>query len=263
MNKLYKLLKEYDNILLDKKFIEKAFDYYLEEDSDLKDYVCNIKVTDNDEDSNIYGNYRMPPDKLVTIYINNIINKNVYSDNINRKNIFALEALKHEITHAKQLKRIDEGRKNINTEVNKLSLLNYCSEKGFFYPLPEYDMQYINFLTNENYEISPDERSAEITSWKYIVNLLKNKRRSDELLFAKTNLFYSYIRGYKDNGIYINCPTYEFLIELRLMREFKLLKKKVESNNYNLETRLKNGLPITQEEYNNEILKRLQLTKRK
>ena len=82
-------------------------------------------------------------------------------------------------------------------------------------------------------------------------------------MFAKTNLFYSYIRGYKDNGIYINCPTYEFLIELRLMREFKLLKKKVESNNYNLETRLKNGLPITQEEYNNEILKRLQLTKRK
>ena len=53
MNKLYKLLKEYDNILLDKKFIEKAFDYYLEEDSDLKDYVCNIKVTDNDEDSKI------------------------------------------------------------------------------------------------------------------------------------------------------------------------------------------------------------------
>lgn len=263
MNKLYKLLKEYDNILLDKEFLEKAFDYYLEEESDLKDYVSNIKVTDNDEDSNIYGNYRMPPDKLVTIYINNIFNKNVYSDNINRKNIFALEALKHEITHAKQLKRIDEGRKNINTEVNKLSLLNYCNEKGIFYPLPEYDMKYINFLTTENYEISPDERSAEITSWKYIVNLLKNKRRSDELLFAKTNLFYSYVRGYKDNGIYINCPTYEFLIELRLMREFKLLKKKVESNNYNLETRLINGLPITQEEYNNEILKRLQLTKRK
>ena len=124
-------------------------------------------------------------------------------------------------------------------------------------------MKYINFLTTENYEISPDERSAEITSWKYIVNLLKNKRRSYELLFAKTNLFYSYVRGYKDNGIYINCPTYEFLIELRLMRKFKLLKKKVESNNYNLETRLINGLPITQEEYNNEILKRLQLTKRK
>ena len=45
------------------------------------------------------------------------------------------------------------------------------------------------------------------------------------------------------------------------MREFKLLKKKVESNNYSLETRLKNGLPITYEEYNYEILKRLRLSK--
>lgn len=263
MNKLYKLLKDYDNILLDKKFIEKAFDYLLEEESDLSDYVCNLKVTDNDEESNTYGNYRIPPDKLVTIYINNIINKDVFSDNVNRKNIFALEALKHELTHARQLKRIDEGKKDINTEVNKYSLLNYCSDKGLFYPLPEYDMKYINFLTNENYEISPDERSAEITSWKYIVNLLKNQRSSDELLFAKTNLFYSYIRGYKDNGIYVNCPTYEFLIELKLIREFSLLKKKTESKKYNLETRLKNGLPITYQEYNNEILKRLRLTKRK
>lgn len=263
MNKLYQLLKEYNNIILDRNFIEKAFNYYLEEESDLRDYVSNIKITNNDEDRTIYGNYRMPPDKLVTIYLNNIINKNVFSDNVNRKNIFALQILKHEIIHAKQLKSINEARKDINTEVNKYSLLNYCCEKGLFYPLPEYDMKYINFLTDENYIISPDERSAEIASWKYIVNLLKNKRLSDELLYAKSNLFYSYTRGYSDNGIYINCPTYEFLIELRLMREFKLLKKKVETKKYNLETRLINGLPITHKEFNDEILKRLRLTKRK
>lgn len=261
MNKIYRLLKEYDNRLLDKSFLEKAFEYLLEEEKNLTDYVCNIKITDNDDSNDIYGNYRLPPDKLVTLYINNIQNKNIFSNNINRKNIFALEALKHEITHARQIKNIDAGKKDINTEVNKLSLLNYCKKNGLFYPLPEYDMTYINFLTNENYELSPDERSAEISSWKYIVNLLKNNRYSDELLFAKTNLYYSYIRGYKDNGIYINCPTYEFLIELKLMREFKLLKKKVESNNYSLETRLKNGLPITYEEYNYEILKRLRLSK--
>lgn len=262
MTELYKLLKEYDKKILDRAFIERAFDLLLKEEPEINDYVCNIKVTDNDYDSTIYGNYRMPPDKLVTIYINNIINKNVYSDNVNRKNIFALEALKHEIVHAKQLKKIDKGKKDLNTEVNKFSLLNYCAKKGLFYPLPEYDMTYINFQTEENYLICPDERSAEIEAWKFIVKLLKNKRYSDELLFAKSNLYYSYTRGYKDNGIYINCPTYEFLIELRLMREFKLLKKKVESNNYNLETRLKNGLPITKQEYNNEVLKRLKLVKK-
>lgn len=262
MNKLYELLKEYDNKILDKEFLERAFKYLLEEEKDLNDYACNLKVTTNDETSEIFGNYRKPPDKLITIYVNNIIDKDVFSNNVNRKNIFALEALKHELVHARQLKNIDSGKKDINTEVNKLSLLSYCKKIGIFYPLQEYNMKYIDFLTKENYNICPDERSAEIAAWKYIVNLLKNKRYSDELLFAKTNLYYSYLRGYKDNGIYINCPTYEFLMELRLMRELKYIKSKAESHNYNLETRLKCGLPITHEEYNKEVLKRLRLKKK-
>ena len=262
MSNLYNLLNEYDKKLVDKDFISRAYNYLLEDNPKLNNYISKLIITNNKAENNVLGRYIGNSDKKIIIYLNNILNRNTQSNNINRTNILALEALKHEFTHADQIRRIDEGKKDITTETIKLSYLNYCTEKGYFYPLKEYDMKYINFLTKENYYISPNERNAEIESWKYIVNLLKNKRTSDELLFSKSNLYYSYIRGYKDNGLYINCPTYEFLLELRLIREFKIIKQKVETKNYSLDTRLNSGLPITKDELENEILKKLKLVKK-
>ena len=76
-------------------------------------------------------------------------------------------------------------------------------------------------------------------------------------------LYYSYIRGYKDNGYYLNAPTYEYLLELGLYREYKILKERVEKNNYSLETRLLNGLPIKYKEYDKGVLRMTRLRLKK
>ncbi len=258
MQKIYQLLKDYNNKPLDKRFITMAHQIYLEEDNTLKQFANNLKIQESSEDKTTLGNYRIQ-DHLITIYIENILNKKLPTKNVNNKNILALEILKHELIHAENIKKICIGKNNIENSILKISLLDYCYQKGLYYPLKETDMKYIVFLIKENYELDPGERLTEIRAWKHIVNLLKNQRKTEELLFAKTNLYYSYTRGYTDNGIYLNCPTYEFLLELRLMREYKLIKKRVEEKNYNFDTRLEYGLPLSYNEYNNKILKKLKL----
>lgn len=263
MSKTYELLKEYDNKQVDREFLERGFELLLQEDESLKKYVSNIKVTTSDEDDKILGNFRIK-DKLVTIYLNNIIKLDNYhlNNTINKNNIRALEIMKHEIVHAENIKKVDQNKKDIESNVLKPSLLNYCIEKGLYFPLKDQDIHYINFLASENYLLDPGERLAEIKAWKYIVNILKNQKRTDELLYARTNLFYSYIRGYEDNGIFINCPTYEFLLELGLMREYKQIKRKVEENKYSFDTRLTYGLPLSYFEFNYKILNKVRLQKK-
>lgn len=261
MNEIYKLLKQYNNKELDKEFFEKAFSYFLKEDESLFRFVNKIKVTDADEEDETLGNYRIE-DEMITIYLNNIKDEHIDKKNINNRNILGLQVLKHELLHADTIRKIREGKKDIKTYVKMMGLLDYCAKKGIYYPL-ETDLQYLNFLTKENYISDPNERTTDIDSWKYIVNLLKNQKNTQELLYARSRLYYSLIRGYKDNGIYINSPTYEFLLELRQIREFKLVKKRVEEKDYNFDTRLTCGLPISKDEYYNKILKKTKLQKKR
>lgn len=261
MNELYKLLKQYNNKELDKDFFEKAFAYFLNEDEGLFRFVNKIKVTDADEENETLGNYRME-EEMITIYLNNIKDNQLDKKQINNRNILGLQVLKHEIIHAENLRKIREGKRDIKTYVKMMGLLDYCAKKGIYYPL-ETDLSYLHFLTKENYLTDPNERTTDIESWKYIVNLLKNQKNTEELLYARSRLYYALIRGYKDNGIYINSPTYEFLLELRQIREFNLVKKRVEGKNYNFDTRLTCGLPITKDEYYKKILQKTRLQKRR
>ena len=114
-----------------------------------------------------------------------------------------------------------------------------------------------------NKKISPDERIAEIQAWKYVVNLIKNKRRTDDLLYARSMLYYAYTDGYNNNGYYLESPTLEFLIRTDLVDEYCYIKRRMERENYTFDTRLTTGLPVTQEEYDKGILQKVRLQKRK
>ena len=114
-----------------------------------------------------------------------------------------------------------------------------------------------------NYLIDPGERLADIRAWKYIVNLLKNQRTSDDLLVARSMLYYSYIRGYQHNRYYLDAPTYLYLIKMGMYHQYYLFKKRVEEQkNYSFETRLTYGLPLTEKEYDKSILRKVRLKKK-
>ena len=116
----------------------------------------------------------------------------------------------------------------------------------------------------EHYLIDPEERMTSIKSWKYLVNLLKNQRTTQDLLDARINLYLSYIRGYESNGWYLNPPTYEFLLKMGMYHEYYLFKKTVEQQQYVFNTRLMYGLPlIDDQEYDKKILQKVRLQKSK
>ncbi len=121
---------------------------------------------------------------------------------------------------------------------------------------------FLRINTKANYETDPGERLAEIKAWKYMVNLLKNQRTSDDLLKARTMLYASYIRGYKDNRYYLDPPTYEFLLKTGMFYPFNWLKNRVEKKDYSFETRITYGLPITKEEYDEKVLQKVKLKRK-
>ena len=76
-------------------------------------------------------------------------------------------------------------------------------------------------------------------------------------------LYYSYIRGYEDNRYYLDPPTYTYLLMNRMFNNYKYLKKRVDSNDYSLDTRILCGLPITYQEYDRVLLRKLGLQRSK
>ena len=115
----------------------------------------------------------------------------------------------------------------------------------------------------QNYETNPGERLAEIRAWKFLVQLLKNQRISTDLLISRTCLYYSYIRGYHDNRYYLECPTYQFLMNTKMFYEYYWLNQKIKNKDYCFETRLMYGLPITEKEYQEKILQKVKLQRKK
>ena len=112
--------------------------------------------------------------------------------------------------------------------------------------------------------VDPEERLSEIKAWKYLVNLLKNQRTTPDLLTARSNLYYAYVRGYKDNGYYIDAPTYQYLLKMGMYHQYYLFKRRVEEEkDYSFETRLTYGLPLNSStEYDKKILEKVRLRKR-
>jgi len=241
-----------DNYLLD------IYQLILEED--LKDYVKDFRI--EEQESNTLGTYSNDK-KIMTI------NKKAIQNHQAIKGIppslQAIEVIKHELEHARNLKTLDEGRSNIESTIINYSLKDYViwKERTNFNQPMDMDIFLLMMRIKDNYQSNPGERLAEIRGWKYLVNMLKNQRTSNDLLLARTMLYYSYIRGYNHTKYYLECPTMSFLLHTKMLEDFYLLKKRIDIEDYSFDTRLTYGLPITEEEYNKKILQKVKLQKRR
>jgi hypothetical protein len=259
MNKyLYALLKEYDDKELDDEFIYRAFEIMMDDDKLLKLYIREMHVVSHD--SKNLGTYSNE-DHLITINKKNIVEKG----DISNKKILALEVLRHEIEHARQLHKLCLGRDDIESKVLGYSLADFALDHGLrtFSYIDQPSPILLHAYKVMNYVIDPGERLAEIRAWKFLVNLLKNQRKTQDLLEARSMLYYSYVRGYKDNGIYLDAPTYQFIQALGLYHEFYLFKKRVDERKYCFDSRLTYGLPIKYDEHKVKTLRKVKLQRKK
>ena len=256
MDYVYSHLKQSGD--LDEAFCEKAFEIMIDKEPQLDEWAKAVMVTDDDDD--YLGLYDVDT-KLITVNL-----KNVLADkNVNNKKILALEVLRHELEHARNVLKLYECREDIESIVLRASLKKYAIDQGIDISrtFDKIDPMSFVYHKKESYDFDPDERLAEINAWRYIVNLLKNQRRTADLLGARRMLYYSYIKGYKDSKDVLLAPTYKFLLNTGLYHQLYLLNKRVDAKDYSLETRLKCGLPINQKEHDVETLKKVKLMKRK
>lgn len=252
---LYSLFISYQNKEFDDAFINEAFELMMREEN-LHDYINDFIITE-DSSSNL-GTYSTEERKIC--FNKSSVLKN---ETIENKNLLALQVLRHEIEHARNLKRLYEQKNDIETKVIRYSLYQYAIKNNLYDSYHQSEFNYANSIIyqKELYSIDPGERIAEIKAWKYLVNLLKNQRRTKDLYIARVLLYFAYIRGYKTNKYYFEAPTYEYLLTLGLYHEYYFLKKQFNSMNYNLDTRLLCGLPISEKEYDEKTLKKARLKK--
>ena len=257
-SELYSLYQASKGKNLKDSFIEDSFDIMLEKEKELKPYIGNLVISDKASD--LYGEYSLK-NHDVTIYKQNV-------PETDSSHLLALQILRIELEHARNLKTFWEGKKDIETTVIDCSLRDYAQVEGVhrFPQLTPLDLLSYTYHKKENYEINPEYRLASIRSWKYLVNFFKNLRTSanpKDLYAARVMLYEAYKRGYRDNRYGLDVPTYEFLIKTRLFDDYYWLKSRVEKEDYSFDTRLLYGLPISEYEYNHKIRGKVKLPNRR
>ena len=254
---IYRLLKEYEGQELTDDFIEIAFNiisqYY-----DLYFYAKDVEISDTDRSLGEYDKER----RIVIVNKENILRagpRNGLKMNIDKK-LLTLEVLRHEIEHAVHLKKLYELKNDVESRIIRSSLRNYALNHGLAKPksFVEMDPYYLMERKQDGYGIDPAERLAEIRGWKFIINLIKNSRTSEDLIYARNMLYYAYAKGYIKSG-YFRVPTYDFLINMGLVDEYKELNELVNDSRYSFSTRVTLGLPITHEEYTQSIRKKAKI----
>ena len=167
------------------------------------------------------------------------------------KNLEATQIILHEIEHAKQSKKIQEGNKDLETTLLKVSF-DHTDE--------------LNSMNFEEYIYDPAERLAELNSKakaKNIASLLKlpEVKRNESL-----SLLDELLSGYERKGLKIKSPTLHFLNRfggLQVLHSFDFYDKSYPrlieniNNKYPKEERFHLGLPISLKEYkkvDNKIL---------
>ncbi len=263
---VYELYKENPQNKLSKTFLDEVFDLLIEDE--LKPYVSDFIVSDQQNDN--LGTYNFDT-RCIKIFQREIEDNRLFHDM--SASLQAIQTIQHELEHARELKRVEEGRYsypfqqgkcNLASLVSKYALKDYAIQRGIVRPYyEEIDTRYLRYKINKEYQYDPGERLSEIESWKYIVNLIKNQRRTQEVLRARSMLFYSYRRGYRNIGYGIESPTLNFLLNTRMLEDYYFLKKRLEEHDYSFDTRLTYGLPLTQEEYDQKILAKTGLEIRK
>ncbi len=261
---IYELYEQYKNKGIDDDFINKAYELMIQKEPELVPFVNNFKI-EPDGEGNI-ASYSMR-ERIIRVD-RDLLRENLDAEPIKNDPIFTLRVVRHELEHARDLKKLHEGKDDIESAIIKIALRDYAIDHGLerfdFYDKTAFFMQDFNWRRKENRRVNPEERLADIRAWKYLVNLLKNQRTTQDLLIAKSKLYYAFIHGYQENPYFIEAPTYRFMLNMGMYHQYYLFKKRVEEKNeYSFYTRLMYGLPLKQEEFDRQILKTLGLQKRK
>ena len=240
MNKVYKQLIDYQERDLDDDFIYDAFLAMMEDEVGLEPFIKDFDIKRDEVPGNDLGTYDFN-ERVILIYPDVIREKRGFSeeDRINIK-LQALKTIRHEIEHARDLQTLHKRGNDIESTIIRYALRSYALRNGLEFNDP-YCKEDLFWLARkkENYRIDPEERLADIRASRYLVNLLKNQNRTADLLAVRKMLFFSYIRGYTNNGYYIDSPAYQFLLKTGLYHQFYLFKKRVEEEHkYSFDTRL-------------------------
>lgn len=238
-----------------KDYLNQSFEFMLNKEKDLSSYISDFQIVE--EEGVFLGTYSNET-KVICINQREL-------EKLPSSSLYALQCIRHEMEHARNLQILENRHQDIETQVINYALKDYVLRHHLdWHPnLDNLDPFYLRYNIINNYETNPGERLAEIRSWKYIVNLLKNQRTSIDLLLARKALYYSYIRGYENNRYYLESPTYQFLLNTQMFHEYYWLDKRVKRKDYNFETRITYGLPITEKEYNEKVLQKVKLQKKK
>ena len=262
-NTIYELYTEYKENGIDDDFINRAYELMIQKESSLAPFVNDFRL-EPDGENNI-ASYSLGERiiRVDTDRLRDCLDKEV----IKNDRLFTLRVVRHELEHAKNLQRLHERRNDIESTIIKLALKDYAVAHGLdsldYFDKTDFFLMEMRGRRKEYSRINPEERLTDIKAWKYLVNLLKNQRRSNDLLIARSNLYYAYKRGYEENPYYIESPVYRFLLKMGMYHEYYLFKKRVEEeHDYTFETRLTYGLPLTTKEYDAQILKKVRLQKK-
>lgn len=251
---LYKIIKEYQEKTITEDLIKTIFDIMISGDKGLEEYAKGLEFATNID---AVGDYNSDTG-IIRIDLNTLLELPLVDS---FKLIYVIKVLRHEIEHAKNLQKLYEGRNDIESMVIKYSLIVYIIKNHLKSDLfiAERDPYLLYDVSSHNYEIDPGERIAEIKAHKFIISLLKNQRNSKELQAIRAMLYRAYINGYNDNGYYLDAPTYMYLLKMQMYHEFMSLKMTVDNSGYSLDTRIMCGLPITYQERDEVLIRKLHL----
>ena len=118
-DKIYELYKENKDRDLDDKFINNAFEAMLEKEPELNPYVKDFIITDEEIkkmlEYRIISWYSLE-DKRITI------NRKAMEEQKINQQLYTLYTLKHELEHAKNLKKLYERRNDLESLIINYSL---------------------------------------------------------------------------------------------------------------------------------------------
>lgn len=240
--------KSFNNKIIDINDIDKILELLINE-KQLNNYILNIDVQPiRSNNLASYSNYS----KKITIYSNTIelMLKNIESNILNisnfektlYKNLSLVQVILHEIEHANQ---------------EKISYIENTLEAFIIRMAYTVDNSYFESL----YEYSPQERLAEIKSYREVISLTSYiKNKLDKLpLILEMDKLQRFLRGYHYSQGKVISPLITFFKQGKkefVLQSFDWYRKDsldMVYTQYNLEERFNYGLPISLDEYSNSM----------
>lgn len=266
---------------IDKKYIKTIIEIS-KMNMDLEEYIIRYGIKKENYDKYVSATYSII-EKKITIYEKNL-KKSIQSKSDNKKyltelenkfyeNVILTQTIFHEIEHANQHRMIDKENtmeaKILNlcmNNFNKIKEINEIVQEALRTKMvtEKEIQQYYDFTSNikyatykNYYELAPQERLAEIKSHKKMINILSEiKTEIPQIIkYESICIGKNMLKGYTNE---IFSPTIKYITECNRKIGLNMFDwydentektRKLAEQKYDLETRLKYGLPITKEEY--------------